>query len=614
MTSKPRRAPNGGRRSRKERPVPESHHPMPDFKLLAEMLGTLRSELTNSLGVNVARGILLRFGQRTGQSVARSGRQFTQPPQLGTAACRAALARGLRQIDTIGEFEMDMPGEDVVDPEADTAVLSLTCASSNEAQSHLEACGYATEPACWITSGYITGFATSLCGRDILCIEQECRSSGASACRFALRPTEAWGDESKILLDALANQAKENFSCGKDHGQCSIHEALRSIDNPGLQATLESCLLQVERFGQQMQLEVERKQMELRKRDGFLSNILRDSADGIITVDMNDCIISWNKGAETIYGYTEEEVLGRNIEMLLPLENRKSREPELIRRKLEMEGVIRNFKTQRVTKSGRKIDIILTRTAIRNEAGEVVGSSAVVKDVTQLRSIENQLSRAEHLATMGELAASLAHEIKNPLAGIKGAIEVILDQYEGHRLHRDVLEEVLQEVRRIDRIVQDLLGYARPREPNFTDVNIREVFRRVALLFDRTIEEKKIKLDILIDPDVDSVFADENLIEQVLLNLVLNSLQAMGENGTLVLSNRLTRDVRGVEITVQDSGPGISPENISRVFQPFFTTKKDGTGLGLATCKRIITDHGGTISVASVPGMGATFRIWLPAK
>ena len=178
----------------------------------------------------------------------------------------------------------------------------------------------------------------------------------------------------------------------------------------------------------------------------------------------------------------------------------------------------------------------------------------------------------------------------------------------------NVLEEVLQEVRRIDRIVQDLLGYARPREPNFTDVNIREVFRRVALLFDRTIEEKKIKLDILIDPDVDSIFADENLIEQVLLNLVLNSLQAMGENGTLVLSNRLTRDVSGVEITVQDSGPGISPENISRVFQPFFTTKKDGTGLGLATCKRIITDHGGTITVASVPGMGATFRIWLPAK
>jgi signal transduction histidine kinase len=281
---------------------------------------------------------------------------------------------------------------------------------------------------------------------------------------------------------------------------------------------------------------------------------------------------------------------------------------------MEKDGVIRNFKTQRVTKSGRKIDIILTRTAIRNDDGEIVGSSAIVKDVTQLRSIENQLSRAEHLASMGELAAALAHEIKNPLAGIKGAIEVILDQYDGASSHKQVLGEVIQEVKRIDRIVQDLLGYARPKDPNMSDINIREMFRRVALLFDRTIEQKKIHLEILTDPEIAIIYADENLLEQVMLNLVLNSLQALGDNGTLVLSTCRTHDANGVEITVQDNGPGIPPENLSRIFQPFFTTKKDGTGLGLATCKRIITDHGGTITVASILGMGATFRIWLPAK
>lgn len=583
-------------------------------RLYTEPLAGLRYELINNFGTHVAKGILLRLGHRTGQVAANATKFVPKNRKNGLMSYKAVLSRRLRDLGIALSFEPLQKSRNGSKVSEGTA-LSGTANPCLEAVLHQGLCGSSSEPCCWITAGFITGFLADLAGQDLLCLETECLAAGGRQCRFEIRHSEAWGDAGKPTREALVDlHFIEHFSCGQDLGDCSIRSAVRSMSDPTIRGELEACMLEVERFGQQLQLEVERKQMELRKRDDFLANILRDSADAIITIGLDDCIISWNKGAESIYGYTEEEVLGKNIQMLVPQENVKSRELEFVRHKLEKEGVVRNYKAQRVTKSGRKIEVILTRTPIRNEAGEMVGSSAIVKDITQLKKIESQLSRAEQLASMGELAASLAHEIKNPLAGIKGAIEVLLDRCEGPKSHKEVLIDVMQEVKRIAKIVQDLLGYARPKAPHFTDINIREVFRRVALLFDRTIEQKKIHLEILVDPDADTIYADDNLFEQVMLNLVLNGLQALGENGTLVLSTRRTRAANGVELTVQDNGPGIPSENLGRIFQPFFTTKKDGTGLGLATSKRIITDHGGTLTVASVPGMGATFRIWLPSK
>lgn len=581
-------------------------------KLHAHGMAGLRYELINNFGSQVAKGILLRLGQRCGREAAKaseSGRRST-----GLGSCRSVLERGLKDLGVIAHFRLSKANS-THQGSSGKSKLFGSVTDCQEAMSHYQLCGCSNEPCCWMTSGFVGGFVSQWMGEDYLCLETACASVQGNQCEFEVRLQSEWGERAEPTLKAMANQHFiENFSCGQDFKNCGIQRALQSSDDQGLKSELERCMLHVDRFGQHLQVEAERRERELTKRDDFLANILRESADAIITIDLNDCIISWNKGAESIYGYSEAEVLGKNIELMVPQELTKSRELELIRRKLEKEGVVRNFKTQRVTKSGRKIDVIVTRTPIHNAYGEVIGSSAIVKDVTQLRKIENQLSRAEHLASMGELAAALAHEIKNPLAGVKGAIEVILDQYDSRQPHHEILVDVMQEVKRIDRIVQDLLGYARPKDPHVSKINIRDVFRRVSLLFDRTIEQKNIHLELNVDDDGEVIYADENLFEQVMLNLVLNALQALPDGGTLILSTRHTRDISGVEITVQDNGPGILPEDQARVFQPFFTTKKGGTGLGLATCKRIITDHGGSLTVSSVPGLGATFRIWLPER
>ncbi len=174
--------------------------------------------------------------------------------------------------------------------------------------------------------------------------------------------------------------------------------------------------------------EIRRLEDELAAKNRFMANILQDSADAIITMDPDGTITSWNRGAESIFGYPADEVLGRSIEVIVPADLLRGQRTGTDRAaRQELTGAVRNYQTERMTKDGRRLQVIFTRTAIRDETGRVVGSSAVLKDVTTFRNLERQLADAEHLATLGELSAGLAHEIKNPLAGIKGAIDVIRD-------------------------------------------------------------------------------------------------------------------------------------------------------------------------------------------
>ena len=292
---------------------------------------------------------------------------------------------------------------------------------------------------------------------------------------------------------------------------------------------------------------------------------------------------------------------------------REAQELRQIAEKVRTHGAVRSYQTERITKDGRRIQVIFTRTAIRDEMGRMVGASAVLKDVTAYRNMERQLADAEHLATLGELSAGLAHEIKNPLAGIKGAIEVIRDSIPASDIHREILGDVLHEVNRIDKIVRDLLNYAKPKPPSHSDIQLAEMAQRIVAMVDKSTNNDALSIRLHKLTRIPEFTGDETQLEQVLLNLLLNAQKAMPAGGHIDV--RLSHDSGrggGAHGGRRMTGRG-SPEEVrKRLFQPFFTTRTDGTGLGLATCLKNVQYHGGVIDVQSEPGRGAKFIVTLP--
>jgi PAS domain S-box-containing protein len=358
--------------------------------------------------------------------------------------------------------------------------------------------------------------------------------------------------------------------------------------------------------------DIRRLEDELNRKNRFMANILQDSADAIMTMDPDDIITSWNRGAEAIFGYSAAEVVGRSVGAIVPADLREAGELNQLQERFRMLGALRNYQTERMTKDGRRIQVIFSRTAILDNEGRVVGSSSVLKDVTSIRSMERELADAAHLATLGELSAGLAHEVKNPLAGIKGAIEVIRDSLPASDVHRDILGDVLHEVDRIDKIVRDLLNYAKPKPPSHSDIHFSELAQRIVALVEKSAKTDNLVIELQKLTEIPGFTGDETQLEQVLLNLLLNAQKAMPAGGHIAV--RIWQDTvdPAVCFEVEDSGPGIPEEIRKRLFQPFFTTRTDGTGLGLATCLKNVQYHGGSIEVHSEAGRGSRFVVTLP--
>jgi signal transduction histidine kinase len=230
-----------------------------------------------------------------------------------------------------------------------------------------------------------------------------------------------------------------------------------------------------------------------------------------------------------------------------------------------------------------------------------------------------EMIHAEHLATLGELAAGVAHEIRNPLAGIAGAIEIITKEFPNDHPDREVLEDLRQEVRRIEKTLNDLLVYARPKPPLFGRTNLKETVARTLQLARQQTGNKKVDFSIQIPAALPPFLVDSEQLHQVLLNLVLNGVQAIELEGRISIEARAL-DADGpnlagyIEISVADTGAGIPPEHLERIFRPFYTTKRGGTGLGLSLCRRIIVAHGGTLSAESQLKQGSRFTIRLPLR
>ncbi len=358
--------------------------------------------------------------------------------------------------------------------------------------------------------------------------------------------------------------------------------------------------------------EIRRLEDELAAKNRFMANILQDSADAILTMDPNDIVTSWNRGAESVFGYSAAEMIGKPVSMLLTPELREAEELKRIAERVRIHGAVRSYQTERMTKDGRRIQVIFTRTAIRDDQGRIIGASAVLKDVTAYRNMERQLADAEHLATLGELSAGLAHEVKNPLAGIKGAIEVIRDSVPASDIHREILGDVLHEVDRIDKIVRDLLTYAKPKPPSLTAIHLPVLAQRIIAMVRKSAGNDALVIRLQKCNDIPGFTGDETQLEQVLLNLLLNAQKAMPAGGKINVRLQYNPAAGSVGFEVEDEGPGIPDEIRKKLFQPFFTTRTDGTGLGLATCMKNVQYHGGTIEVKSESGRGTSFIVNIP--
>ncbi len=229
---------------------------------------------------------------------------------------------------------------------------------------------------------------------------------------------------------------------------------------------------------------------------------------------------------------------------------------------------------------------------------------------TERSAVEEKLTRAEHLAEIGQLAASLAHEIKNPLAGISGAIQIIGDSLGEQDPHRPIIKEILSQISRLDAAVKDLLVYARPTPPRDSQFDLDKVIRRVLTILHEEPALQKVRIKYNRLPNMPEGHGDEAQIEQLMMNLIINAADASPLNGSIRVYT--TFDEGFVTFAVQDNGHGMSPEVRARAFEPFYTTKAKGTGLGLSICRRIIDAHHGKVSLDSGVGEGTTVVVSLP--
>jgi hypothetical protein len=221
-----------------------------------------------------------------------------------------------------------------------------------------------------------------------------------------------------------------------------------------------------------------------------------------------------------------------------------------------------------------------------------------------------EMARAEHLATIGELAAGLAHEIRNPLAGISGVVEVIGRELPQDSSSRAVLPEVQNEIQHIQAILNDLLAYARPRSPEFHPADLNATVEQAVFLARQQVRTKPIEITLAPEKNLSKILHDPVQIQQVVLNLLLNGIQAIQGKGQIDVA--LRQEGEWAVVRIRDTGKGITHDSLGKIFKPFFTTRKEGTGLGLSLAKGIADSHKGKIEVTSEPGQGAQFEVWLP--
>jgi len=348
---------------------------------------------------------------------------------------------------------------------------------------------------------------------------------------------------------------------------------------------------------------------------------------GVIIVAINDeGIVSLinRKGCEVL-GYKEEEIRGKNwFDLCVPERMRKERKDTLKKVMAGEKKEVEDYENSILTKSGEERIIAWHNTTLTDDKDRIIGTLSSGEDITLRKQTEEELIRSEKLASLGQLAASVAHEVNNPLAGIMIYVKLFLKKYKEEKLQTDNTEKQLlkmdKELDRTTRIIRNLLDFARQSEPNIRPVDINKVLEAALLLVGHQINLENISLEKKSDAQLPLILADFDKIQQVLINIIMNAIQAMPGGGNLTIATSVAKGIRigeslkdTIRIDISDTGVGITEENMNKLFTPFFTTKEKGkgVGLGLPVVHGIIEQHKGKIKVESEPNVGTTFSIYL---
>jgi PAS domain S-box-containing protein len=336
------------------------------------------------------------------------------------------------------------------------------------------------------------------------------------------------------------------------------------------------------------------------------NEILLDSlVSGVVAAGANRILNVFNREAQRITGLAAPTVLGHSLDRLpQPLDR-------LLTSTLE-EGVeIVNQDHVLVMPGGDPIPLRVSSSVIFGHRGKRLGAFLVVSDLTAIKQLELQVRRTDRLASLGTLAAGMAHEIKNPLVSIKTFTQLLPERFDDADFRETFTSLMSEEVKRIDSIVNQLLRFSRPAKPVLSVLSLHELLTHTLKLLQQQMRPKNIELVTSFTANPDRINADGDQFSQALINFILNAIESMKQGGTLTVTSSRS-PAAGIQITIQDTGEGISAENLPHIFDPFFTTKDQGTGLGLSVAHGIILEHGGSIDVTSEPDRGTTFTITLP--
>jgi len=381
-----------------------------------------------------------------------------------------------------------------------------------------------------------------------------------------------------------------------------------------------------------VQLERKNAQLESQMKEGentknFLQSILENIYTGALVIDTTGVITHFNKAAEEITGYLKDNVLGRNYRLIFPGERQKSALYTLTTGK-------ENYHRQKRlrTLDGAHRDVEFSTTIVRAADGDILGVVETFNDISEIKKLQERITQIETLAALGEMAASVAHEIRNPLGGIGGFAGLLDRQLAAEDPRRKLIRPIIEGVSRLNNIVGNLLTFTRPQKLSPSAVPLQKTLTEIIDFFRISLGnlEKNVEVHTDFLPEDPIVHLDVQLFQQILINVLKNAYDAMNGGGVIRVTTRLSmpeslsdileddekeellRLFSSVEIDIADTGCGIPAEVLPKLFNPFFTTKDDGNGLGLAIVKKILLLHRGDINVRSTSAEGTTFTINLP--
>jgi len=347
-------------------------------------------------------------------------------------------------------------------------------------------------------------------------------------------------------------------------------------------------------------------------------SILTSLDDGVIITDIDGRVSFVNQAAETLVGLSAKKMLGliytvvfQDVEWLTGM----------IAKSLSADEATSRAGGELGSRHNRLLPVGATVSPLQDHSSRTVGSVVVLRDRSLRQAMEEDLRRSDRLAVVGTLGAGLAHEIKNPLSGIRGAAQLLQAEFAREESVVENTAIMIREVDRVNELMEQLLDLARPTKLRLEPLNVHELINHILQLESATVDANNILIRREYDPSLPPILGDRPRLTQAFLNLIKNAFQAMAGKGCLTLATRVEtdfsmrtrsrRNARLARIDIADDGPGIEPGDLPHIFSPFFTTKQSGTGLGLAVCHRVITEHGGTIRVESHPGQGTVFKVSL---